>query len=347
MSSSSANKNVNIAYCAFAMQFMNVRINQPIEAMRQHGANIAVHDKKVQFLSDSPAGEPKILILQRAFLTKEAWPNVIKEAIKRDYVVVNEYDDYPENPHNAAKRAKSLDWERFKMCHAVQCSTQGLADAFSDWNSEVKLFENQFFKTLHPINRSDKEVRVFFGALNRKNAWEPLIDRFNKVLKKYQQLRPIVLHDKEFFDALASENKVFKPTAQYDDYLNFLHCCDISIQPLDDSKFNRYKSDIKFLEAGAGGLAVIASPTVYENSIRHGENGLIARTPDDWENMLAKLACDHDYRKQLGQNAKNYVLSERMLVQHIHKQLDWYRDLWARRDELNARLFDLYPELKP
>lgn len=346
MTSSSTSQTVNIAYCAFAMQFMNVRVNQPIEAMRQFGANIAVHDKQVKLISNCEKGEPKILILQRAFLTKEGWPKVIKEAIKHDWVVVNEYDDYPENPHNAEKRAKSLDWERFKMCHAVQCSTEPLADVFSEWNPEVKLFKNQFFKVLHPINRSDNEVRVFFGALNRKNAWAPLMKSFNKLFKKFPQLRPIILHDREFFDALETDNKVFKPTANYDEYLNYLHCCDISIQPLDDSKFNRYKSDIKFLEAGAGGLAVIASPVVYEDTIKHGETGLIARSPDDWESMLAKLACDADYRRMLGQNAKNYVLSERMLTQHIQKQLDWYRDLWARRDELNARLFELYPDLK-
>jgi len=326
---------------------MNVRIHQPVEAMRQLGANIALYDKKVQFLDNLPNDEPKIMILQRAFLDKEGWPQVIKEAIKRDWLVVNEYDDYPENPHNAAKRAKSLDWERFKMCHAVQCSTQPLADVFKEWNPEVKLFKNQFFRVLNPIVRTDNEVRVFFGALNRKNAWAPLIDSFNKLFKKYQQLRPVVLHDREFFDAIETPNKAFKPTAGYQEYLNILHCCDISLQPLDDSKFNRYKSDIKFLEAGAGGLAVIASPVVYENTIKHGENGLIARTTPDWESMLAKLACDAEYRRTLGRNAKNYVLAERMLVNHVGQQLDWYRDIWARRGALNARLIELYPQLKP
>lgn len=343
-----ANQTVHISFCAFATNFMNVRVHQPADALRQLGVNMVVNDNKFEFI-EAPIdeSEPKILILQRCFLTKEDWPKAVRQCIKRGWLLVVEYDDYPENPFNAAKRAKSMDWERFKMCHGVQCSTQPLYDAFKEWNPEVKVFENQFYQVLPPFMRNDNDVRVFFGALNRKEAWEPLIPTFNKLFKKYQQLRPVVLHDKQFFDAIESENKVFKPTSNYNDYLSVLHCCDISIQPLDDSKFNRYKSDIKFLEAGAGGLAVVASPTVYEDTIKHGENGLIARSPEDWSNLLAKLACDHEYRRTLGKNAKNYVLSERMLIQHIHKRLEWYRDLWARRDELNARLFELYPALKP
>ena len=340
-------KPMNIAYCAFATHFMNVRITHPVEAMRQLGANVAVYDKEFKFIEGWPEDEPKILILQRAFMDKESWPKAIKLAISKGWLVVNEYDDYPENPHNAAKRAASLDWERFTMCHAVQCSTQPLYDVFMEWNPEVALFENQAYKTTQPILRNDTEIRVFFGALNRKNAWAPLIDTFNQVFSQYPQLRPVVLHDQEFFDALKSPNKIFKPAATYDKYLNFLHSCDISLQPLDDSKFNRYKSDIKFLEAAIGGLAVVASPTVYADSVKHEETGLIARTPKDWKQMLSKLARDANYRKTLGENGKKYVLRERMLMQHIHKRIDWYSDLWARRDQLNARLFELYPFLKP
>jgi len=345
--SKQSNIPVNIAYCAFALNFMNVRVHQPVAAMRQLGANVALFEKKAQILNNCPEDEAKIMILQRGFLSKEGWPIAVKKAIQRGWLFIVEYDDYPENPFNAAKRAASLDWERFKMCHGVQCSTQPLADAFSEWNPEVALFENQLLQVLPPLERKDNEIRVFFGALNRKNAWQPLIKSFNKVIAKYPQLRPIVLHDQEFFQALNSKNKLFKPSCAYNDYLRLLHNCDICLQPLDDTKFNRYKSDIKFVEAGAGGLAVVASPTVYSDYIEDGKTGLIANTPKEWERALSKLAQNSDYRKQLGHNAKQYVTNERMLMQHIHKRLDWYRDLWSRREALNERLFDLYPQLKP
>ncbi|MFC3053153.1 glycosyltransferase [Kordiimonas pumila] len=341
------NASVHISFCAFATSFMNVRVQHPIAAMRMLGASIALQEKKFAFIEGLPSDEPKVLILQRGFLTKDGWPKAVKQAIERDYLFIVEYDDYPENPFNAAKRANSLDWERFSMCHAVQCSTKPLYDAFTPHNPEVALFENHLFQMPAPITRTDTEIRVFFGALNRKDAWAPLIKSFNKVLAKYPQLRAVILHDEEFFAALNTKNKVFKPACDYNTYLKLLHSCDISLQPLDNSVFNRYKSDIKFVEAGAGGLAVVASPTVYADTIEDSITGLIAHTSKDWERALAKLAQDAEYRKTLGQNAKNYILSERLLIKHAHKRLDWYRDLWARRDALNARLFELYPQLKP
>lgn len=233
------------------------------------------------------------------------------------------------------------------MCHAVQASTAPLTQAFAEHNPEVGLFENQFFKTPAPVAKASEYVRLFFGALNRKTAWQPLIKTYNKVLKENPSAQAVVLHDEDFFNALECKNKVFKPTANYSDYLKLLHSCDICLQPLDDTKFNRYKSDIKFLEAGAGGLAVLASPVVYADTVQHGYTGLIARGPAEWEKMLGKLIKDKDSRHMLGQNAKNYVMKNRMLIQHAHKRLDWYRHLWSNREALNERIFTLYPDMRP
>ncbi len=347
MYTSNFNQNIHISYCAYAQNFMNVRVQQPIDAMRQLGANVRLVPRALKLIANVPDDEPKILILQRAFLSKEGWPLAVQDSIKKGWVFIVEYDDYPENPFNAQKRANSLDWVRFKMCHAVQTSTQPLAEAFKEHNTEVGLFENQLYAMPEPVVKDANNIRVFFGALNRKDAWEPLIESYNRVLMANPKLKPVVLHDKEFYDALETENKEFRPAREYDQYLRILHSCDICLQPLDDTKFNRHKSDIKFVEAGAGGLAVIASPVVYNNTILHEQTGLIAETPDEWENAFTRLARDAVLRKYLGENAKNYVLRERMLVQHAHKRLDWYKHIWAHKSEINARLFADFPQLRP
>lgn len=347
MYSSNFRDTVNISFCAFALNFMDVRVHQPVQAMRMLGANVALREREVKLIQGIAPDEPKILILQRAFLTKAGWPKALEAAIKHGWLMVVEYDDYPENPFNAAKRANSLDWERFEACHAVQASTPQLADAFTKYNPEVGLFENHLFQTPVPVVRNPDNLRIFFGALNRKTAWEPLIKTYNKVLSANPNAQAVVLHDEEFFKALETKNKVFKPSVGYDEYLRILHSCHICLQPLDDTKFNRYKSDIKFVEAGAGGLAVVASPVVYDDYIEHGHTGLIARGPKEWEKSLNKLINDAPYRQAIGGNAKNYILKNRMLMQHAHKRLDWYRHLWANRNALNERLFNLYPDLRP
>ena len=41
----------------------------------------------------------------------------------------------------------------------------------------------------------------------------------------------------------------------------------------------------------------------------------------------------------MARNAWDYVAGARMFADQIRDRHDWYRDLWARRDELNAALF--------
>jgi len=311
------------------------------------GANVTLYKRQFQLMENIPNDEPRVLILQRAFLTKEGWLKALHTAIKNRWLMVVEYDDYPENPFNAKRRANSLDWERFQACHAVQASTPALADVFLEHNPEVGLFENHLLRTPDAVLRPQDKVRIFFGALNRKSAWLPLIETYNKVLDANPDTQVIVLHDDEFFEALRTKNKAFKKAVDYDQYLRILHSCDVCLQPLDDTKFNRYKSDIKFIEASAGGLVTIASPIVYQDYIEHGRTGLIADGPNEWKKMLSDVIKDIGYRKRLGRNAKSYVLNNRMLMQHAHKRLDWYRHLWANRVALNERLFNLYPQIRP
>ncbi len=51
--------------------------------------------------------------------------------------------------------------------------------------------------------------------------------------------------------------------------------CDIALLPLNFNRFNSMKSDLKFIECAGHGVTVLASPTVYENSIIEGRTGLI------------------------------------------------------------------------
>ncbi len=347
MYSSGFNNNIHVSFCAYATAAMDVRVGQPVEALRMLGANIQLNEKSLKFISDVPQDEPKVLVLQRSFLSKTDWPKAVKSCIERDWVFVVEYDDYPENPFNAAKRAASLDWVRFQMCHGVQCSTKPLADAFLTHNSEVALFENQLMRMPAPALKPKDSIRVFFGALNRKNAWEPLIDVYNKVIADHPEIEPVILFDKEFFEAIESPNKKFSPLVKYDEYIRIISSCDVVLTPLDGSVFNRYKSDIKFLEAGSGGAAMIASPTVYADTIVHEHNGLIADTPEEWGQGFRRLIEDKALREKLGRNAKNYVARNRMLMQHAHKRLEWYQHLWNNRHAINERLFSDFPELKP
>lgn len=350
MSDTKLQRPINISFCTFSSRFMDVRVSQPNMLMETYGARIKLSDNAVKAPTRFPEEEPKILILQRMLAKEGQWQDAMRQIMARGWLTVSEIDDYPADTglqSNNSKWAGSMGWRGYACCHAVQTSSNALAEILREYNPEVAVFENQLFCLPEFAQRGDNKVRVFFGALNRQEDWAPLMSMFNEVAKKHTDVEFVVIQDKEFFDALETENKKFRGIVDYQTYLSTMASCDIALMPLRDKKFTRCKSDIKFLEAAGAGVAVVASPTVYADSVRDGETGFIAETADDWREALTKLIKDAELRKRIGAQAQSYVLSERMLSKHIHKRIDWYRSLWDRREELNAALIDRFPELAP
>jgi glycosyltransferase involved in cell wall biosynthesis len=116
--------------------------------------------------------------------------------------------------------------------------------------------------------------------------------------------------------------------------------------PLADTRFNSFKSDLKFVEAGAHGLACLASPVVYEATIRDGETGMIVRTPAEFGAALRALVADPGRARAMGAAAHGWVRENRMLASQTPRRLAWYRSLWERRAALDAALLARAPELE-
>lgn len=68
---------------------------------------------------------------------------------------------------------------------------------------------------------------------------------------------------------------------------------------------------IKIEEAMAYGLAVVAFREAAENSsLKHGENALVANTPDEFARHIAGLQNDLELRSRLGQAAKKTIIQQ-------------------------------------
>lgn len=75
---------------------------------------------------------------------------------------------------------------------------------------------------------------------------------------------------------------------------------DISIAPLLNSKFNRSKSNLKFLEYSACCLPTIASDVECYSEIVDGKTGLLVHTQKDWYGALTFLIDNPDKRVDIG-----------------------------------------------
>lgn len=82
---------------------------------------------------------------------------------------------------------------------------------------------------------------------------------------------------------------------------------DVGVMPLHDTPWERGKCAYKLLQVMAAGKPVVASPVgANRQVVRHGVNGFLADTTDEWTDALRKLA-DPALRQRMGNEARKTV----------------------------------------
>ncbi len=115
------------------------------------------------------------------------------------------------------------------------------------------------------------------------------------------------------------ELRVPPPQVEYPAFVAWLrrHArWDVAVAPLEDTAFTRCKSDIKFLDYSALGIAGVYSHVpAYAGTVRDGETGLlVANDPQAWTDALVELLDNARLRTTLAGNAEAYVRAERILA---------------------------------
>jgi len=320
-----------------------VRIRQPNALLETIPGVRTVVERDSADLTLGRPDEEKVFLWQRPILKYPGGLKTLAALLARGYLIVVEYDDcFYRRPEHAANRFLT-----FRGCHAVQTTTEVLAERIRPLNPNVAIFPNQMADLPEPRTRADSEVvTIVFGALNREADWAPILPALNEVLCRFgPRVRLKVIYDRRFFDALATEHKEFEPLCPYDRYLEILGSADVALLPLEPTEMNVAKSDLKFIESAAWGLAVLASPTVYQASIADGRTGLIYRSADEFRQRLTALIESPELRRRIAGAAYEHVRAHRQLSQHFRRRYEWYLALRDRLPRLDAALAARVPEL--
>jgi len=298
--------------------------------------------KTVELIPPLP-GEEKVFIWQRTIMQYPGYIPKLKELLQQDYLIVAEIDD---NPIRRREYADN-NYLSYRGCHCVQTTTEPLAKILRQYNHNVAVFPNQLAYLPPPrIYPAEHTVTIFFGALNRENDWQPIMAALNRVLVAHKhRIRVKVIHDRRFFEALEIQQKEFESFCSYERYQEIMYSCDIALLPLVANPVNEMKSDLKFIECAARGVAVLASPTVYEHSIVEGETGLIYKHEKEFEIKLNSLIYDTSMRQEIAANAYEWVRDNRLLCGHYRQRRDWYLQMRDELPRLNAELQGRLPEL--
>jgi 2-polyprenyl-3-methyl-5-hydroxy-6-metoxy-1,4-benzoquinol methylase len=323
----------------------DVRVLEPLRAMR---TDSSIYSSIVAEAALKPqlGDAPRIAILHRPLLLGENGLARVRTLLEKDYVVVCEFDDHPMFMEERGVDLGEL--LTFRGVHAVQTSTSALAEALLADNPEVAVFPNGVFELPPVHNFQDMDhLTLFFGALNRQKDWTPLMPVLNEVARAVgDRLRFRVVYDEAFFNALETPHKSFEPAmVDYASYMRELGAADISFMPLEDNAFNRAKSDLKFIEAGAARVCALASHVVYASSVQDGKTGVLFRDPAELRAALLRLLAYPEAARRMADAARGYVGRQRMLAYQVQARAEWYRALWERRAELNQALKLRVPEL--
>mgnify|MGYP001257328213 CR=1 FL=1 len=323
-----------------------VRLRQPMQALASlPGSSFRYATDSVVLRSDPDLY--KIFVWQRPVFTDlERDFTQIQTLIRSGYIVIVDWDDDP-------RHWKDLQLEiqlTFRSVHAVQVTTSELAELVKPFNPEVGVFPNALL-SLPPMS-SDRlggdGLRLFFGALNREKDWAPLIDDLNAELRDAPEFWSFsVVHDQRFYDALdlPPSRKSFVPTCSYERYQAVMAQCDVAFLPLMDTPFNKLKSNLKAIEAGGHGLALLASNVLYERSLVAGVTAELFSDSAQLRRHLQTWRQQPDLARQLGKRARQWVASECLASHQVARRDAWYRDLASRRDKLNKTLLERVPEL--
>jgi SAM-dependent methyltransferase len=322
----------------------DVRVVEPMRAMRSDSAVFGMIANEVD-LAPQLADAPRIAILHRPLLLGESGLARVRALLEKNYLVVSEFDDHPSFMEERGVRIEEL--LTFTGVHAVQTSTPALAETLRLSNPEVGMFPNGIFELPPVRNFADADhLTLFFAALNRGRDWAPLMTALNEVARAVgDRLRFHVMYDEAFFNALETPHKRFDPMADYAAYMRALGEAEIAFMPLADTEFNRAKSDLKFIEAGAARVAALASHVVYGETIEDGRRGLIFRDATELRSALLRLLAYPEATRRMAEAARAYVGSKRMLAYQVADRTAWYRSLWERREALNEALRGRVPAL--
>lgn len=287
---------------------------------------------------------PYVLILQRILsVSFAASSRMLANLTSGGGLLIHEFDDWPERWGEEYRETHYMD---FVGSHVVQTTTPALADYFQQYNPYVLTFPNELCSL--PAEREESgdwdEVTIFYCALNRQEDWQEIMPLIGEAIERYgTRLNFKVLSDREFYEALPTRKKTYIGEeyneghfVPYKIYEDTLHTADIALLPLRDTMFNRMKSDLKFIEAAGHGAAVLASAVVYENTVEDGTTGLIYHDGREFRQKLFQLIENKELRYRLSKAAYAYVKHKRLMCQHYEERIEIYRELLAKRTELEA-----------
>lgn len=233
----------------------------------------------------------------------------------------------------------------------VIVSTEELAGVISQYNKKVTVIPNAIDTSIWQFKkkkRNDGKIRVgWCGSASHLADRDVVKDAILEILDKYPHVEfhhagMATVYDEDMQEFSHPGTKGYE---EYPEFLNELDL-DIAIAPIKDSKFNRSKSNIKWLEH-----AMLKTPMVlsnvgpYKDSVKHGKTGYLAKCKNQWVKYLSWLIESEEKRNEIGQNAYDAVLKDWTIEKQLPKYEKLFQKLLPKNITVYTSLIGKYDKL--
>lgn len=307
------------------------RVMLPAMRMKCDWTGITGFPPSLHWVTGSVRGESKlpdllddykVVVLQQPH--GESWEKTIEAMQERGVKVIFEVDDYLHGiqkleDHDFAAayddRALMLYEVCMRKCDAVICSTEYIAKRYKKFNPNIYVCPNGIDLRRYALTRPKREtVNIgWAGATGHVKAMVPWLNGVAGVMEAKPETTFISI-GLRFADALShfGDRALAIPWAAIEQYPAAMTMFDIALAPAGGGAWYKGKSDLRWLEAGALGIPIIARPSVYPE-IEHGVTGFHATDPQTMVEHLMGLIGDAGLRERVGIAAKEYIEEHRSI----------------------------------
>lgn len=329
---------INVRFVPFADESLMERLRQPGKVFSKISGLFKAFTRSAVNTIVSPWYD--VILIHRAICI--AGPAVLERFLYLTRVpVIYDFDDAIWLLHTSAANQR-FGWLKCPAKTSVICRLSArvvvgnryLQDYAKLYNRRVTVIpssvDTDLFCPQYRSNRKDHIVIGWTGSSTSQTHLELFVPMLRKVCSiPGVQLR--VHSDRE--PILPGVRFIWRPwsaSTEKEEISSF----DIGIMPMPNDPWSRGKCAMKALLYMAMGIPTVCSPVGTNcEVIRHGENGLLAKTPDEWITSLTNLAKNADFRSRIGNAGRRTVeehYSTRHCAAHFAKIV---REVIARRSE--------------
>ncbi|MDL2246081.1 glycosyltransferase [Methanobrevibacter sp. OttesenSCG-928-K11] len=216
----------------------------------------------------------------------------------------------------------------------IVVTTPALAQKFD--KNKVEVIRNYYIDSLLDLKKFRKNntntIKIgYFGTLTHSND----INIIKKVIIKLQEemlskhnitLEFIVVggfDDLDHDESWISTIDLPKNSWDFKFFMNWLGNIvdwDVGIAPLENSSFNKGKSELKYIEYSALAIPVVCSDIEpYNTVVKDGITGFLANTEEEWFEKLKKLILNENLREEIVTNSQKDILENYSLNDRVEK----------------------------